>query len=54
MASASIRRTRLGTNWAPKMGMTINSEAMRNSGSRKLASQPPICSLVSSSMGPSR
>src|SRR5690606_12978645 len=49
MASARYRRTRRGTRLPPNTGMTISKAPMRNSGSRKALTQPPICASVSSS-----
>ncbi len=42
IASARYRRTRVGTSWVPKIGITISSEAIRNNGNRKLEIQAPI------------
>src|SRR3989338_2377741 len=50
IARARYRRTRAETSWVPMIGININSAEMRNSGSRKLPTQAPICSLLSSSM----
>ncbi|MCY1310223.1 hypothetical protein D9M70_603930 [compost metagenome] len=50
IASARYRRTRVGTNWVPMIGMVISSAATRNSGQTKLPIQPPICALLSSNI----
>src|SRR3989344_936681 len=50
IARARYRRTRAETSWVPMIGINISRAEMRNSGSRKLPTHAPICSLLSSSM----
>ena len=50
-ARARYIRTRTGTRVVPMIGMVISSAAMRNSGNRKLPTQPPIWASLRASMG---